>query len=152
MINGVTLLRASTLLALLSVLVGGCSNDEPPPPNTGQSCQVPSQCYAGIDAGSLLGEPRCLTRVPDGYCTHRCSSDTDCCAVPGECPRGLPELCAPFESAGEMDCFLSCEAAEVDRAGVSDGNTFCQRYASPAFICRSSGGGTNNRKVCVPNG
>ena len=31
-----------------------------------------------------------------------------------------------------------------------DPTEFCQREAHPDFICRSSGGGSNNRKVCVP--
>ncbi|HTM46133.1 MAG TPA: hypothetical protein VL137_14335, partial [Polyangiaceae bacterium] len=35
-------------------------------------------------------------------------------------------------------------------AGAADDQAFCQRFAGPDFICRSSGGGSMNRKVCVP--
>jgi hypothetical protein len=47
-------------------------------------------------------------------------------------------------------CFLSCEDADVQAAGDSDAEAFCQAHVSPDFICRSSGGGSENRKVCVP--
>ena len=97
-----------------------------------------------------MGAAACLTQVPNGYCTHACAADTDCCAVAGECPQAHAEVCAPFESTGAMDCFLSCEADLVSRAGFTDDTTFCQKYANAAFICRSTGGGSTNRKVCVP--
>jgi len=45
-------------------------------------------------------------------------------------------------------CFFSCENGDL--VGTTDANEYCQREASPDFICRSSGGGSNNRKVCVP--
>jgi hypothetical protein len=47
-----------------------------------------------------------------------------------------------------MMCFLSCEADDIpdDR----DEQQYCQDEASRDFICRSSGGGSQNRKVCVP--
>jgi hypothetical protein len=48
-------------------------------------------------------------------------------------------------------CLLSCEEADI--AGdpdAEDGNDFCQQNASWDFICRSSGGGSENRKVCMP--
>lgn len=41
----------------------------------------------------------------------------------------------------------SCEAADI---GDHDESTFCQEEAHPAFGCRSTGGGSANRKVCVP--
>ena len=52
-------------------------------------------------------------------------------------------------------CFLSCEgsdllAADGSNTGDIDEQEFCQREASSDFICRSSGGGSENRKVCVP--
>jgi hypothetical protein len=133
----------------------GCGSDKPPyvPANTGQSCSTASQCYAGIgDAQALHGEPICMAQFTNGYCTHHCATDADCCAVTGECPVGIVEVCGPFESTGEMYCFLSCEDAAVSNAGMSDANAYCARYANPDFLCRSTGGGSANRKVCVPNG
>jgi hypothetical protein len=50
-----------------------------------------------------------------------------------------------------MDCFLTCEDAAVSASGFTDSNAFCQKYGNPAFICRSTGGGAKNHKVCVPD-
>jgi hypothetical protein len=137
----------------LAVIVAACGADGPSaaPTNTGQSCASADQCFAGVDAGAIVGTPICLDKVPGGYCTHSCTADADCCAAPGECPRGLAEVCGPFESTGQMDCFLSCETADLQRSGYTDSNAYCAYFASSAFICRSTGGGANNRKVCVPN-
>jgi hypothetical protein len=140
-------------------LVIACGDDDSPPPSSatpehaGQSCTAPAQCYAGVDGGSIRGEVQCLTRVPGGYCTHLCESDADCCAVPGECKSGLKQVCSPFESTGQKMCFLSCEAGDLRPApdgGTLDDNAFCVTYATTGFSCRSSGGGRQNRKVCVP--
>lgn len=141
-------------LAAIFALASACgsADDGQGPTNTGHSCQVATDCYPGIDPQTLEGAPVCMTRVPDGYCTHACTQDSDCCAVTGECPDALAQVCAPFESTGEMNCFLSCEAEDVANAGYTDSTVFCQARANAAFICRSTGGGSNNRKVCVPNG
>jgi hypothetical protein len=143
------------VFALAGFLAGACGNSSDgtaPSTNTGEACKVATDCYPSLDAGSLLGAPLCLTQVPNGYCTHGCTADSDCCAVAGECPQAQAEVCAPFESTGGMDCFLSCEADVVSKAGFADDTAFCQKYSNTAFICRSTGGGSNNRKVCVPNG
>ena len=123
----------------------------------GQSCKVATDCFPGIEAGALKGAVQCLTRVTNGYCTHSCTTDADCCAVPGECKTGFRQVCGPFESTGQMMCFLSCEDADLHAApdggtAVLDSTVYCQTYASSEFSCRSTGGGKNNRKVCVPGG
>jgi hypothetical protein len=115
--------------------------------NTGSSCESPDECFPDVADGGLVGDPICLDRVEGGYCTHTCTADTDCCAAEGECPNDLDQVCAPFESAGEYYCFLSCE---VLPDGYEDSNAYCQEFAHPDFICRSTGGGSDNRKVCVP--
>ena len=98
-----------------------------------------------------MGGPTvCLDRVPGGYCTHICQTDSDCCAVPGECKTAFPQVCSPFESAGDKYCILSCEDAVIGDAGFADPNSFCVTGALAGFACRSSGGGVMNRKVCVP--
>lgn len=123
------------------------------PDNTGQACTTAAGCYPGIDAGALSGEAQCLTRVPGGYCTHLCTTDRDCCATPGECKTSLEQVCAPFESTGQMMCFLSCEEADMQKSdgGVPDGGAdgYCAINAASAFHCRSTGGGAKNRKVCA---
>jgi len=153
--QGLGLLAFAVVTLVVAI---GCSSDDNNQPaaveQAGQSCTAPTQCYASIEAGALKGGAvQCLDRVPGGYCTHLCTSDADCCAVPGECRTGFKQVCAPFESTGQQMCFLSCEDADVTGApdaGTTDATTYCQRFANSAFGCRSTGGGKNNRKVCVP--
>jgi hypothetical protein len=145
----------------LFVAVGpGCRDDDQAdrddagsggsPDLVGSVCEGPADCYPELDHADIEGEVRCLDRVREGYCTHECVSDDDCCALEGECVTDLPQVCSPFESTGLRMCFLSCESSEVEAAGADDDQAFCQHEASPDFICRSSGGGGENRKVCVP--
>ena len=146
---------AAVLLGLVPGLAAaGCGDDDDDRgENTGDSCSSPEHCYPGIgDAELQGGEAVCMTRVEGGYCTHYCATDADCCAVEGECVTGVPQVCSPFESTGELYCFLSCEADVVANSGLADETEYCQRNAHRSFICRSSGGGSANRKVCVPNG
>jgi hypothetical protein len=73
----------------------------------------------------------------------------------GECKSGFKQVCSPFENQGQKMCILSCEAADLHASpdgGVLDETAYCQTYASAEFLCRSSGGGAMNRKVCVPGG
>lgn len=131
------------------------------PEQVGQSCTAASQCFTGVvEGGAVAGQVKCLDRVEGGYCTHTCDTDADCCAVEGECLTDFPQVCAPFESTGMKYCFLSCEDSDiaahetelVNDAGQVDPNEFCAVRAHADFICRSTGGGRNNRKVCVPGG
>jgi hypothetical protein len=124
-----------------------CGNDDPVTvtvEQTGLMCQSVAQCYPSIDAGALIGTATCMKPPSDGYCTHTCTQDSDCCAVPGECSTGHPQVCTPFTSTGGMYCMLSCE---VD---AGDPTAYCQTWAHRSFTCASSGGGTLNRKVCKP--
>ncbi len=116
---------------------------------TGAECSAAADCFPDVE---VQGDALCLDRVRDGYCTHECTSDDECCAVDGECTGNTAQVCAPFESTGGMLCFLSCEKAtrEATATKYDDDNAFCQGEVSPQFICRSSGGGSNNRKICVP--
>jgi hypothetical protein len=143
---------------------GACSNDDdgdggnPPPTEspeqTGKPCETVADCFPEVDHTLLAGEVQCLDRVRDGYCTHLCETDEDCCAVEGECDTDLRQVCSPFESTGLKMCFLSCEGGDLgaaaDAGETPDEQEFCQQEASSEFICRSSGGGSENRKVCVP--
>lgn len=131
-------------LVALGALVASCGGDEE---QAGQSCEAPTDCYPDIDPADLQGEVQCLDKVTGGYCTHLCETDDDCCAVKGECATGHPQVCSPFESTGLRMCFLSCEK---DVIGDEEETAYCQEFANDAFGCRSSGGGSENRKVCVP--
>jgi hypothetical protein len=134
--------------ALLVGLACGDRHNDDSPDFAGEACVSADECYDDVEPGALRGSRICLDRVPDGYCTHLCQTDADCCAVDGECRSDLPQVCAPFESTGMMMCFLSCEARDI--GNYDDASRFCQEEAHPAFGCRSSGGGSANRKVCVP--
>lgn len=133
------------LVALLAVAgAGGCDDEDGTPENTGRPCETADDCFLELEDPALLrGEVVCMDRVPGGYCTHHCVTDADCCAVEGECETGFPQVCAPFESTGQYFCFLSCE-------DVADEAAWCHEGAGESFSCRSTGGGTDNRKVCVP--
>jgi len=138
------------LLALAAMLATACHDDDADDglgDNTGSSCEAVDECFPDVADGGLVGDPICLDAVQGGYCTHTCTDDADCCAAEGECATELLQLCAPFQSEGESYCFLSCE---VLPEGYDDGNVYCQEFAHPDFICRSTGGGSENRKVCVP--
>ncbi len=171
--------RALPAIALTLVQALACGSSAAPIPGsadaatdargselTGQACKAASECYPGVagaaDGGAFNGQAAlCLDRVPGGYCTHLCATDADCCAVPGECRTGLKQVCAPFESTGQRMCFLSCEAADVAAAVAVVGpvaesgsgskeDAYCRSYAAAALGCRSTGGGKDNRKVCLP--
>ncbi len=119
------------------------------PENTGDSCATAAECYPLVDHEEIQGEIRCLERVEGGYCTHECVTDDDCCAADGECETDHPQVCGPFESTGLDLCFLSCESEDI---GDKDDNEYCKEFGGIDFICRSTGGGSDNRKVCVPGG
>jgi hypothetical protein len=131
-------------LVVSSIAVHACGGGSAP---AGQPCTQASDCYPGVDPTTISGAIQCLDKVPGGYCTHLCQTDADCCKASGECPSGHPEVCAPFEDTGMMMCFLSCEASVLD--GL-DENTYCAKYADSTFTCRSTGGGSKNRKICSP--
>jgi hypothetical protein len=130
-------------------MVAACGDDPPPAPieHAGQTCTNASQCYPNVDGGALKGEVICMEKVTNGYCTHKCTSDQDCCAVPGECVSGHPQVCSPYENQPDQYCLLSCEPNDI---GSVNGDSYCSTWAHPGFKCRSSGGGTANRKVCTP--
>ncbi len=129
---------------LQSLCTAACGEDDDRDDGVGSSCTSADQCYLDLDE-KVVGAAVCLDRVQGGYCSHQCQSDGDCCAVEGECPNGKEQVCGPFESAGQMLCFLGCESQK-------DGDAYCASYAGEGFTCRSTGGGATNRKVCVPNG
>jgi hypothetical protein len=140
-------------LGVVGACSGGTTNVGSVGPQTGQACSMAAQCYAGVDAATLHGQPTCLTQLQNGYCSHTCLSDSDCCAVAGECPLGFREVCASFESSGQMYCFLSCASSDIASASdgaATDPSAYCQHFASASFTCRSTGGGSANRKFCGP--
>lgn len=150
-----TLVACTAFLALLGL--GACGSDHDgandkshsgSPEQAGAACENESQCYPDVAEGTLVGDALCLSDVRGGYCTHTCTADEDCCAAEGECATQIVQVCSPFQSTGDTMCFLSCESEDIP--DDTDPQQYCQREANPDFICRSSGGGANNRKICVP--
>ncbi len=131
-------------LCCFALTVIGCNGNNNIGSETGNSCGVVDDCYKDLDPATLSGAVICLDRVSDGYCTHLCAVDADCCGADGECDDdAAPQVCAPFESTGQRMCFLSCEGEPED---------YCGEYLSSDFGCSSTGGGSENRKVCSPKG
>jgi hypothetical protein len=153
---GAKIIATARVAALFLLACGSSSGGSNPPlRQTGASCVAATQCYPSLDASLGGGSAVCLNKVPGGYCTHTCNTDDDCCAVPGECNDHRPEVCSPFESTGGKYCFLSCEKAVVaDAMGANDtdeaADGYCHTYAGASLGCRSTGGGSQNRKVCLP--
>src|SRR6266478_6357111 len=104
-----TIVVALTLLFIGSSGSSGCSGGSATPP-AGHPCTKDSDCYVGLgpDGGGLQGTIICLTNLQGGYCTHTCTMNSNCCAVSGECPTGIKEVCAPLESQPQTYCFVSC--------------------------------------------
>lgn len=86
----------------------------------------------------------CLEKSQEGFCTWTCTHDDDC--DDGEHPH--PLVCAGFEDEAGSFCFPSCDDGDSDdEGGGEDGEGAC-----PAgFVCRSTGGGSANRKICFPD-
>jgi hypothetical protein len=139
---------AFILPAVLLVPLAACGDDDN---STGAACEVPDDCYTDLsddNRDAIPGEIECLENVEGGYCTHQCESDDDCCSVDGECDHR--EVCSPFENESAIKrCFLACEDTDV---GDQDATQYCQDFASDEFTCRSTGGGDQNRQVCLPGG
>lgn len=145
------------LFTFVVLAMAGCSGSHgtlsSPAGPIGQECTSVSECYVGLDAAALQDQVTCLTQLQNGYCTHTCTSDADCCGVPGECPKGFKETCSPFESTGQTYCFLACDSASLAAdpgVGTTSASTFCQDWANPTFTCRSTGGGSSNQQFCGP--
>jgi hypothetical protein len=143
---------AASVVALVANACSGSGNGGTGPSTVvGTACTQAAQCYPGIVAATLQGQVTCLTQLQNGYCTHTCNTDADCCAAPGECSPGFKQVCASFESSGQMYCFLSCATSDIaPNAGTTDPNVYCQTWANASFTCRSTGGGSANRKFCGP--
>ena len=120
-------MRVASLLLTLSAL-GACGG-----PELYGACEAPADCEVPEGASA-----ECLEKSDAGFCTWECGEDADC----EEAPDGDYDfVCASFESEPGQYCFPSCEEA-ADEA-----------EACPAgYGCRSTGGGSDNRKVCFPEG
>ena len=120
------------------MLVWGCGSRNDLGENAYLSCETADDCDApdGLD-------PACLDKSGEGFCTLECTVDEDCVDA-GEESEEEDEptwtwVCSSFETATDQYCFPSCEDPEDPELECPEG-----------FTCRSTGGGSNNRKVCFP--
>jgi len=135
----------STMLAA-AFLGFACGGPHPAGAPTGALCVVAEDCFPEIDH-ALLGTVFCEDKFEDGYCTHTCESDEDCCAIEGECAPGILHVCTPLADDKTKRCWVSCEA---DVLGEADPAAYCFMHAGSGAGCRSSGGGSENRDICAP--
>ncbi|MFT5682083.1 MAG: hypothetical protein ACI8RZ_003001 [Myxococcota bacterium] len=112
------------MIWILGALLAGCSDDDP----IYDTCTEPADCVVPEEATAV-----CLEKSDEGYCSWECAVDGDCAEDTGDSDR----ICASFESDDAMYCFPSCED---DGESCPDG-----------LSCRSTGGGSENRKVCFPD-
>jgi hypothetical protein len=79
------------------------------------TCSTAQDCYPDASSVAIFTmNPQCLTTSSGGYCTHVCSSDSDCCIWPSECPSGQHQVCVPFSSSSSnMVCAISCGSSDI---------------------------------------
>jgi hypothetical protein len=88
-------------------------------------------CGSDSDCSAPDGKtPVCVKPDTEGFCSWSCSVDGDC-----KGDDDVVRICASYESTSGVYCFPSCE----NGAACPEG-----------FSCRSTGGGSKNRKVCYP--
>ncbi|MGB1275933.1 MAG: hypothetical protein ACPG77_09300 [Nannocystaceae bacterium] len=144
------LLPLSFLVAVTLGLACGPGPSDTGPENAGSFCDGPADCYPDVDHAALAGDVICVDNVDGGYCTHNCEVDSDCCAVPGECRTNILQVCSPFKNTSTKRCFLSCEVVDLAPGYEDDADRFCSDYMFAGWTCSSSGGGSENRKICKP--
>lgn len=110
------------LSSLLLPLLLACGDDLYETCETADDCEVPSDDV----------EATCLPKSDEGYCTWTCTADADCDDDDDETDL----VCASFEDEEGSWCFPPCDAD----GACPDG-----------FGCRSTGGGSENEKVCFPD-
>jgi len=119
------------LIGLLALT--GCSKNDPAE-DAYQACEEPADCDSPEGR-----DPVCLEKSDEGFCSWECDADTDC----EEASDDLFEyVCASFESELQLYCFPAC-AEEAEDA---------EDECPAGMNCRSTGGGSNNRKICFPDG
>jgi len=100
-----------------------------------EACEQPEHCEDVVPEGATA---ECVEKTDGGFCSWSCDTDPDC---DGDLDDEWTFVCAPFESTPGMYCFPACaEDEDEDTADCPDG-----------YGCRSSGGGSDNRKICFPD-
>ena len=123
----------SRVLAFLLALAA-CSGKDDSSVDLYRTCAAVEECTdhpTGADAA-------CVDKGGEGFCTWSCTTDADCTL---EADDGWDYVCASFESSEGLYCFPSCR---------DDGEE--SEASCPGTLgCRSTGGGSDNQKVCFPS-
>lgn len=119
------------LLSLIAALLApACGRD----PDLYAACEEADDCAELVPEDA---EGTCLDKGDEGFCTWACTADADCS---GDGDEDRDFVCASFEDETGLWCFPSCEGVEDEEDACPDGMT-----------CRSTGGGSDNRKICFPD-
>ncbi len=100
-------------------------------PDVYEPCESPATCEAPPDQTA-----ECVNGDGDGFCTWSCEDEADC--AQSEHPWQF--VCASFESSDGNHCFPACDGAEAPD----------EEQCPRGYECRSTGGGSENEKVCYP--
>lgn len=98
-------------------------------------CEEPAHCEDVIPEGATA---ECVEAEGGGFCSWQCSADPDC---DGDLDDDWDFICAPFESNPQQYCFPACNE------DTDDATAECPE----GYGCRSTGGGSENRKICFPS-
>jgi hypothetical protein len=112
----------------IAVALHGCGG-----PDFYAACEEADDC-SDVVPEEATGE--CVEKEGGGFCTWSCTADPDC---DGDQDDDFDFVCAPFESTTGMYCFPAC------LEGADEGEDCPGGYG-----CRSTGGGSDNRKICFP--
>lgn len=104
------------------MVIAACGDDLYAPCDSAEDCSPPPDTEAA-----------CVDKGGEGFCSWFCDNDGDCDV---DVDDDYDYVCASFEDSPDMYCFPSCEG----EAGCPGG-----------FECRSTGGGSDNRKICFPS-
>ena len=99
-----------------------------------EGCEVADDCAEYIPDSAT---PVCLDKSGQGFCSWECAVDADCADDPNE---DFAYVCSSFESTDGLYCFPSCNEDSDSETDV----------CPEGFGCRSTGGGSDNRRICFP--
>ena len=115
---------------VLAAWLGACGGED-----------IYASCDEAADCGEIApdsAEPECVPKENWGFCTWSCTEDSHCSEDGDE---DYDFVCASFEEQTGKFCFPSCREEGTEEEEV----------CPDGYECRSTGGGSENRRVCFPN-
>lgn len=123
----------AALLAICVLSIASCNKDsKDDDDDVYLACEEPEDCVVPEDRDAV-----CLEKADEGFCSWECDADSDCDdADDGD----FDFVCASFESEEALYCFPACNEDAEEEEDECPGS----------MTCRSTGGGSDNRKICFP--